>query len=189
MTTTSGTWLPRKLSRHFSLLDEVHLTPAALALLGIAAVLLHEWLRWPLHLPGRHGIEWLALLLFGRLTSRHPWAATVAGAAALAAAIGLDQGGTDLVASGPFYLLAGLAVDAVDRLLPHRCWNPLTGALVGAFAHATKPALLTGLGAMLGQAFWHPGDPPLGLLASYLLFGGCGGFIGTLLARRWLNPD
>ena len=34
--------------------------------LGAAAVVLHQTLRAPLNLPGRHGLEWMALLVIGR---------------------------------------------------------------------------------------------------------------------------
>jgi len=37
---------------------------------GVTAVILHRALDLSLGLPGHHGIEWIALLIMGRLSSR-----------------------------------------------------------------------------------------------------------------------
>ncbi len=38
--------------------------------LGVLAITLHAYLRYPLNLPGHHGIEFMALLIFGSKISR-----------------------------------------------------------------------------------------------------------------------
>ena len=39
--------------------------------LGAAAVVLHSVFRFPLQLPGHHGVEWMALIIGGRLAVRY----------------------------------------------------------------------------------------------------------------------
>ena len=47
---------------------------------GALAVVLHQILRMPLGLPGRHGIEWMALLVIGRAATHRRGAGTLASA-------------------------------------------------------------------------------------------------------------
>ncbi len=53
-----------------------------LVILGVLIVALYSMLRWPIKLPGHHGIEWMALLVAGRLISRRRWGATISSTSA-----------------------------------------------------------------------------------------------------------
>ena len=50
----------------------------ALLGLGMLAITLHARLRMPLNIPGHHGLEFMALLMAGRLLSRLKWAGSTA---------------------------------------------------------------------------------------------------------------
>lgn len=46
-------------------------------MLGMIAIALHAKLRVPLHMPGRQGLLFLAVIMLGRLSSKIPFAATL----------------------------------------------------------------------------------------------------------------
>lgn len=49
-----------------------------LFVLGISAIVLRSYLRIPLGIPGRHGLEFMALLMIGRRVSKLPFASVIA---------------------------------------------------------------------------------------------------------------
>ena len=49
-----------------------------LFVLGISAIVLRTYLRIPLGIPGRHGLEFMALLMIGRRVSKLPFASVIA---------------------------------------------------------------------------------------------------------------
>ena len=154
--------------------------------LGALAVLAHVSVHLPLKLPGHHGLEWMALLMFGRTLSaeRHAAATIALSSAGLATlpAFGLNE---PYIGLG--YLLTGLAVDAC-----YRWWRQpgawTLGALAG-LAHLAKPlwkwAAVQGLGLQFGSitagVAW--------TLGCHLAFGFVGGMAGAAagvaLRRRW----
>jgi hypothetical protein len=148
-------------------------------------VLLHTSVDWGLGIPGHHGLEWMGLLMFGRTLSRERHAATVtalsAGGLALLPVTGLNP------SAAASYLLAGLVVDALHRLL--RRPGPAALGVVAALGHATKPVWK--LAATMG-ATAHLGSMSNGLaltLGGHLLFGFVGGVAGALaglaVRERW----
>ena len=46
--------------------------------LGVSAIVLRSYLRIPLGIPGRHGLEFMALLMIGRRVSKLPFASVIA---------------------------------------------------------------------------------------------------------------
>jgi hypothetical protein len=162
---------------------------AALVGLGLLGFWLHQSLRWPMHLPGRHGIEWLAILAFARLLSHERWAATLVGLSATGAAFSL--GAHHAV---PFlnYGLAGLVLDTL--FLAGSAWRDRLAFIpaAAALAHAAKPVVQWLLLACCNL----PADSlDAGLaypLSTHLGFGLAGGALGLGLARltrRRLKPD
>lgn len=139
-------------------------------------MLLHTSVEWGLGIPGHHGLEWMALLMFGRTLSRERHAATVAACSAGGLAM-LPVSGMNPSAAIS-YVLAGLAVDALYRL----CRRPgaATLGVLAALGHVTKP--LWKLGATLGATV-HFGSIANGVwltLGGHLLFGFVGGVAGAL---------
>lgn len=184
----NGALLPKNESKSF--LNSRALVEALFLVgLGVAAVWLHTTLRLPLKMPGRHGIEWMALLLMGRALSRRRGAASLSAAGAAGAAFFPMFAVTD----DPFvwltYLVPGVLVDVLFAALPRWQANVVFLGLLGALAHATKPVIryFIGLasGGMHSSLIAGLGYP----LATHLLFGLIGGLIGggVILAVRRLK--
>lgn len=147
-----------------------------LAALGTTAVALHAGFRWPLHLPGHHGLEWMALLVFGQATAANRWSASLTGATAGGVSLLPVWGFHDPL--GPVsYLLAGVVLDGLHRLrLPVPWWLRLPGFAALAFAVSAVPLLMTSEhGAGIGAPAY---------LGSHALFGLIGGLAGAVLGRH-----
>lgn len=148
--------------------------------LGTAIPVLHALLHWPLRLPGHHGLEYMALMMFGRTVVGHRWAAlTVATSAAVTSFIpvfGFNEFGMRFS-----FLLAGLTVDLLYRYVPWR--NPIVLAGMAALGHTTKPlwkwVAASGWNLKFGSLASGVGFP----LMTHLCFGFVGGMIGVLLGR------
>jgi len=148
-----------------------------LASLGIAIVLLEQAFRWPLQLPGHHGLEAMALLVFGRLSCSNPWSATMVGASAAVAApfVGADHG----VLMPLFYVLPGVVIDLGYRMWPQLMARLLLALpLLAALAFATKPVVRVVANQLFGMPFGSLRAGPLYPILTHLMFG----FLGALAA-------
>jgi hypothetical protein len=153
---------------------------AVLVGLGLAAVFLHQALRAPLHLPGRQGLIWMALLAGGRAASPLPWAGTLTG---LGAGLGAFAGLTDPL-SGFIYSLSGVLADWAYTALPFLRRHAWALALAFGLLHALKPLLRWAIG------LWYLPLPHPSLaaglaypLATHFLFGALGALGGLGLLR------
>jgi len=156
--------------------------------LGSSAVVLHAIFRWPLRLPGHHGLEWMALLIIGRSLSQYRWASTVSSISAAGIAMIPVWGFGD-----PFiaiiYFLPGLVIDGGFNL-GSRWQKKVAGATgiwflaaLAALAHATKPLARVMISLISG---WPYGSLLYGVaypLVTHLVFGLLGGLAGALLVR------
>src|SRR5512142_2250638 len=105
---------------------------------GVTAVVLHRALDGSLALPGHHGIEWMALLILGRASSRFRGAGMLTSlSAALASTLPFLQGGNSFV--WLFYLLPGIVMDLAFRYLPGYAKKLWFLVFLGGLAHVTKP--------------------------------------------------
>jgi hypothetical protein len=148
-----------------------------LASLGVAIVLLEQAFRWPLQLPGHHGLEAMALLVFGRLSCSSPWSATLVGASAAVAApfVGADHG----VLMPLFYVLPGVVIDLGYRLWPQLIARMLIALpLLAALAFAMKPVVRVIANQLFGMQFGSLRAGPVYPILTHLLFG----FLGALAA-------
>ena len=50
--------------------------------LGVAVVLIHQAFRFPMNLPGRHGLDAMFLMTIGMLAAGNRWAGTATGVGA-----------------------------------------------------------------------------------------------------------
>lgn len=173
-------WPPRSSSSATELVASVFGSRRAefafLAGIGALAVLLHVSVKWGLEMPGHHGLEWMALLMFARTLSSERHAATIAAASAAGFSV-LPLTGMNPSASFS-YLLAGLVVDTLYRLVrrPH----PGVAGLIAAVGHVSKP--LWKLAATKGATV-HFGSIANGLgitIVGHLMFGFIGGIAGAL---------
>ncbi len=87
--------------------------------LGVLGVVLHASIRVPMHLPGHHGLEWMALLVLASMTLPHRWAATGVGIAATAFAYLPVWGWHDPLAP-LVYLASAMLFDMFCIMLPRR---------------------------------------------------------------------
>ncbi|HSB00582.1 MAG TPA: hypothetical protein VLE49_08025 [Anaerolineales bacterium] len=158
---------------------------------GVTAVVLHRALDGSLGLPGHHGIEWMALLILGRASSRFRGAGTLTSlGASLAAALPFLHGNNPV--TWLFYLLPGPVLDLAFRYLPRFANKLWFLVLLGGLAHVTKPIGQLIVNLITG---WPFGSFRYGVLypfASHLLFGMIGGLLGALIVlgiRRYSQPS
>jgi len=178
MSVAAGESSPRKL---FGVIDLVGPLSAGRALflasLGVAIVLLEQAFRWPLQMPGHHGLEGMALLVLGRLSCTNPWTATLVGASAAVAApfVGADHG----VLMPLFYVLPGIVLDLGYRLWPRLVSRALLFLpLVAAVAFAMKPVVRVAANELFGMQFGSLRAGPVYPVLTHLMFG----FLGALAA-------
>ena len=178
MNELAGASSPRKL---FGVIDLVGPLTGGRALflasLGVTIVLLEQAFRWPLQLPGHHGLEAMALLVFGRLSCSNPWSATLVGASAALAApfVGADHG----VLMPLFYVLPGVVIDLGYRLWPRMVTSVLLALpLLAALAFATKPVVRVVANQLFGLPFGSLRAGPVYPILTHLMFG----FLGALAA-------
>ena len=178
MSATAGESSPRKL---FGVIDLVGPLDAGRALLlvslGVAIVVLEQAFRWPLQMPGHHGLESMALLVLGRLSCTNPWSATLVGASAAVAApfVGADHG----VLMPLFYVLPGLVLDLGYRLWPRLVARALLFLpLLAAVAFAMKPVVRVAANQLFGMQFGSLRAGPVYPIVTHLMFG----FLGALAA-------
>jgi hypothetical protein len=149
---------------------------------GVLAVALHEVFRWPMKLPGRHGLELMAILLFVRCASGERYAATLAalGGASLSFLIQHNAG-----IDATILLLQGLALDGMYRLVNGRWWAVYILPVIAGLAHAIKPLVKMLYQAVLGI----PSDSLIfGLgypLLTHFIFGLVGGLVGVMACQAW----
>lgn len=156
---------------------------AILVLTGVMIVVLHEAIKYPMRIPGQHGLEAMALLAFARMSSDHRWAATIAAASAAGTAgiIGAGHGLTT-----PFlYLLPGVAIDIFCLALPLWRKHVYLLAVFSAIAFALKPVVRLGLVEIAGMEFGSFRHGALYPMVTHLAFGFCGALIAVLAWKLW----
>lgn len=160
------------------------LTAGRLAFLvgiGVAIVLLHETIRYPLRIPGQHGLEGMALLAIARFSTTHKWGATIAALASAGTAAALGAGSEWTT---PFlYLAPGVALDLGVMLFAGWRTQLIVLPLIAAFAFAMKPLIRLGLMEAFGMQF---GSFRMGVLypiSTHIAFGFIGAMIGALAWR------
>lgn len=155
--------------------------------LGALGVVLHTAVRVPLHLPGHHGLEWMALLAFGRVAIGRRWVASGAGAAAAGLSY-LILGGVYSLTAPLGYLVSAVLFDSLCNLAPGRLPRLLVSALSAALAFAVVGVITF----YAGSHTWS-GHPGLALwLWAHAAFALAGAVIGvqagTWATRRSSRP-
>jgi hypothetical protein len=147
---------------------------------GALAVVLHRAYDLSLGLPGHDGIEWMALMIIGRASSRFLGAGSITSiGAAFASTLPFLHGENPF--TWLFYLLPGPVMDFAFRYLPKYANKIWFMVLLGGLAHATKPIGQLTINLMTG---WPFGSFRYGVVypfASHLLFGMIGGLVGALI--------
>jgi len=147
---------------------------------GVMAVVLHRALDHGLGLPGHHGIEWMAIMILGRASSRFRGAGTLTSiGASFASVLPFLHG--DNPFTWIYYLLPGPVMDLAFRYLPRYANKLWFMVLLGGFAHATKPLGQLTVNLITG---WPIGSFRFGVVypfASHILYGMIGGLLGALI--------
>lgn len=147
---------------------------------GMMAVVLHRTTDLSLGLPGHHGIEWMAIMILGRTSSRFRGAGTLTSlGASFASALPFLHG--DNPFTWIFYLLPGPVMDLAFRYLPRYASKLWFMVLLGGFAHMTKPIGQLTVNLLTG---WPIGSFRFGVVypfASHILYGMIGGLLGALI--------
>lgn len=155
---------------------------------GILIGLLHEAFRWPLKMPGHHGLELMAIMMFARCASGVRYAATTT---SLGNVLVSSLFTHELLIQQVIYVLQGLFIDSLypklaatkDRLNLY-LWVLIAGLIAGA-AHAIKPIFKW---LMKFGIDFHAGSLVNGLsypLLSHILFGAVGGIAGAYAWRMY----
>lgn len=150
-----------------------------LLLLGISAVMLRSYLRIPLNIPGRHGLEFMAILIIGRRVSKIPFASVIAmvGASSimLVPFIGIKD---------PFlpvtYLLMGIVLDSLYFVFRNPSNRLAILTLIGGLTYMVIPISRLGIYMFTGimeSSFikWGFVIP----IASHFVFGLAGTLLGA----------
>ena len=183
MNETVGESSPRKL---FGVIDLVGPLTAGRAVflvsLGIAIVLLEQTFRLGLQLPGHHGLEAMAILVFGRLACTNPWSGSIVGASAAVAA---PMAGADHGALMPlFYVLPGVLLDVGYRFWPRLAKQTvLFLPLLAAVAYAGKPVVRVLANVFFDMQFGSLRSGPVYPIVTHLLFGFLGGLAAVIVWR------
>jgi hypothetical protein len=177
----NGTSSLKKISKSFP--TEWSLTWIEALLLiggGVMAVILHRTTDLSLGLPGHHGIEWMAIMILGRASSRFRGAGTLTSiGASFASALPFLHGDNPL--TWIYYLLPGPVMDLAFRYLPRYANKLWFMVLLGGFAHVTKPIGQLTVNLITG---WPIGSFRFGVVypfASHILYGMVGGLLGALI--------
>ncbi len=153
---------------------------AFLVAIGVAIVLLHETIRYPLRIPGQHGLEGMALLALARYSTTYKWGATIASLSSAGTAAAMAAGSEWTT---PFlYLAPGIALDLGVMLFAGWRTQFIVLPLITAFAFATKPLIRLGLMEFFGMQFGSFRSGVLYPISTHIAFG----FMGALMtAIAW----
>ena len=182
--TNTKSWT-RKLLNRYVLDDDGSLTVLSLVSLGVVAVVAHQYFRFGLSLPGHHGLEWMALLLFGRMQSPQHWAGAKVALGAAATHVWFVALGPSTLAVTPVfaYLLNGLCVDLLFRYTPGGLPGFVKGILLGGIGFITKPIFLAGTALLFGLQYGSAAKYGYYIpIATHFVFGAIGGICGVGLA-------
>ncbi len=155
--------------------------------LGIIAILLHLRLKTPLGLPGHHGLEFMAVLMAGRVASQIKYASSVSSLGIGFLLLFPLFGNND-----PFmifnYMLPGIIVDILYNVSYRLKWHWFVIAIISGLAYFMIPFsrllihILTGFpySSFAKNGYIIP-------LIGFFAFGMAGGFTGAGITSSILN--
>jgi len=155
--------------------------------IGILAIMLHARLRTPLNIPGHHGIEFMALIMAGRVASNIKWASSIS-----SLGVGMVLLFPVFGFSDPFmgfvYMLPGITVDIFYNLTWRSKYHLIVLALISGLAYYTIPFGRLFINVVTGFQYFsfikHGYFIPL---LSFFIFGSIGGFAGAGITSSLLK--
>ena len=150
-----------------------------LFLAGVLAIVLHERLRNPIGIPGHHGLEFMAIILAARLSSKIKWAASIS-ALGIGIFILFPVLGFKDPMMGFNYMLPCFFMDLTYNFVPVKKYRNIMLIVAAGLGYLMIPlsrmmvTLFTNYpySSFLKYGFVTP-------LATFLLFGILGGLLGT----------
>jgi hypothetical protein len=147
--------------------------------IGIIAMVLHARLRTPLNLPGHHGLEFMALLMAGRIASKIRWAGSIS-ALGIGFILLFPVFGFNDPFMGINYMFPGFMIDILFGFSRRSKYHLLVTAIIAGTAYATIPIsrllihFLTGFpyGSFAKHGYIIP-------MAGFFVFGMAGGIVGS----------
>jgi hypothetical protein len=149
-----------------------------LLLLGMFAIALHSKLRIPMHLPGKQGILFVALVVTGRGLSRLPFAASITCAGSSLLLLTSWLGFHDPFIAITYILLGGL-MDLIYNFSHRYSERPWILALASGFAWMFIPLFRLFLSLFVAIPMNSFSSGIAYPFLTHLLFGFSGGLIGA----------
>jgi hypothetical protein len=157
--------------------------------LGVLAVTLHAYLRYPLNLPGHHGMEFMALLIFGKTISRYRAASSVfslgAGMFLLLPFLGIKDPFAPMV-----YMLPGFFIDFQFSVFSQWRKKIWFNALSGGIAYALIP--LSRMIIMLITDYPYKSlmvKGPIFVIGSFFMFGLIGSVFTSSIVKAFKSTQ
>ncbi|HLN54238.1 MAG TPA: hypothetical protein VK212_11070 [Lentimicrobium sp.] len=155
--------------------------------LGVIAVVIHSKLRIPMHLPGKQGLIFIALVVAGKGLSRFPYAASLICAGSTSLILTNLFGFSDPFMAVNFILLGGI-MDIMFKLSEGIHNRIFSGAIAGASWMAVPLfKLITSSLFLLPMNSFSTGIAyPF---ITYFLFGLAGGLLGSGLLSLFVGKE
>lgn len=149
-----------------------------LMLAGVLAIVLHTRFRSPINVPGHHGIEFMAIILAARLSSKIKWASSIS-ALGIGIFILFPVLGFKDPMMGFNYMLPCFFIDFAYNFLQDKKYNKILIAVAAGYAYMLVPfsrlitTSVTGYpySSFLKHGFVLP-------IFTFLFFGLAGGILG-----------
>lgn len=175
-----GKLLQKNISERFHSPALSYVLEAILLLgLGMLAITLHAKWRYPLNIPGHHGMEFMAILMLGRSLSRFRFASGISSLGIGVLLLFPVFGFSDPM-MGFNYMLPGFALDLLySRMTGIRKMWPRAALVAGAaylLIPASRLAMMFIAGFPYAVFLKHGFIVPL---LSFFIFGAMGGLIGS----------
>lgn len=182
-TSTNGKLFQRTLSKVFpSSIAVSALEVLLLFLLGSIAIVLHAKLKIPLGIPGRHGLEFMAIFAIARLASKYQYAASIAAIGAGSFALIPFLGFTDPFMAIVFFI-PGILLDVLFMIFQKNANKMFIVALICGIAYASIPITREIISLTLGipyhslmKGFFFP-------ILTHSAFGFAGGLLGASIIK------
>lgn len=150
-----------------------------LMLAGVLAIVLHARFRSPINVPGHHGIEFMAIILAARLSSKIKWASSIS-ALGIGIFILFPVLGFKDPMMGFNYMLPCFFIDFAYNFLQDKKYKNILIAVAAGYAYMLIPfsrlifTWTTGYpySSFLKHGFVLP-------IFTFLIFGMLGGFLGS----------
>lgn len=147
--------------------------------LGISAIVIRSYLRIPLGIPGRHGLEFMAILMIARRISKIPFASVIAMIGAttfmFVPFIGIKDPFLPVI-----YLVMGIVLDVLYFAFKNPANRLAILSLIGGIAYMVIP--LSRIGIFLFTGFIDKSFVKVGFIIpilSHFAFGVAGALLGA----------